>query len=79
MDRTFNTRNVDIVMGISIIRDQSTSKVIACKLNGIRVDVADGSTNASSIDLNDGFSWRDCSGCKLRIDVRGSLYVASNF
>ena len=49
VDWTDHAWNVDIVMGIAIICDQSTACIIACKLNGIWVDFADGSNDRFAV------------------------------
>lgn len=79
VNRTGHAWNVDIVMGIAIIWDQSTACIIACKLNDIRVDLADRCKDRFAVwCLNNSLGLRNCCCGNLCVNAWINWYVASN-
>ena len=73
-----NFLGIEVVMRITIIRDQRTSVQVAGELQLLGVNLVHGYNQRLSVDLHDSLVSRDSRGSKLSIDMRMRLDVASN-
>ena len=74
----YNFLGIEVVMRITIIRDQRTSVQVAGELQLLGVNLVHGYNQRLSVDLYDSLVSRDSRGSKLSIDMRMRLDVASN-
>ena len=68
----------DIVVRVSIIRNQATSIIVAAKLYCDRVDLVDRSQNRLTVKLNDCLSLRYGCGSNHWVDRWVNLHMTSN-
>ena len=74
----YNFLGIEVVMRITIIRDQRTSVQVAGELQLLGVNLVHGYNQRLSVDLYDSLVSRDSRGSKLSIDMRMRLDVAAN-
>ena len=74
----YNFLGIEVVMRITIIRDQRTSVQVAGELKLLGVNLVHWNNERLSVDLYDSLVSIDSRGSKLSIDMRVGLDVASN-
>ena len=68
----------DIVMRVSIVRDQYTSIVVASKFDGVKIDLVHGSEERLSIVLDHDSARVNCSGSELRVNIFANFNVSTD-
>ena len=75
---TLHALDNNIIMRITIVRNEYTSVIIASELDSIRVDLRHGGNNSLTICLKDGSGLGDSSCSKLRVSAWVSCRISSN-
>lgn len=75
---TLHALDNDIIVRITIVRNEYTSVIIASELDCIRVDLGHGGNDSLTICLKDSSGLGDSSCSKLRVSTWVSCRISSN-
>jgi len=78
VSRSVQSSDLNVVVGIFVIRDQNTAILVACELNFVRVNLVNGCDDGLSVLLEHHLCWTDGSGGKLTVDLVINCNVASH-
>ena len=70
--------DMDVVVGVAIVRDEGTAFHVAGKLDLIRVDLVHGSIDCPAVVLDDSHIARDSGLCKLWMHIRAHLNITTD-
>ena len=67
----------EVIVGVAVIRDQSTTVVVASDFDLVGVDLVVIDNVGVSVDLDHRLSGGDCGGSELGVGVRGSVDITT--